>query len=166
MTNGDQDHGGTAPVGEVSPEDYSSFIWQIELADIWLRSSHISNHHGPEFPPSATMRIEDDPSWENQPGGFRVNHEFKVQIGPSTQPYADISVIFALDYTSEQRMNDAIFSVFQQSNLPTHTWPYLREFLASITGRMNWMPFTLPTMKRGPNPAAGNSPSKEDQKAP
>ena len=49
-------------------------------------------------------------------------------------------------------MTEGIFAVFQDVNLPVNTWPYLREFLAATTGRMNWITFTLPALKRGAGP--------------
>jgi hypothetical protein len=52
-------------------------------------------------------------------------------------------------------MTERIFAVFQTANLPVNIWPYLRELVASITGRMGWLPITLPTLKRGVPPARG-----------
>ena len=133
----------------VSPAAYAAFLRQIELAAIWLQEARISNRRGPEPPERATVRLDSHATWTPYSEGFRILHHYDIRIEDSDSLLAEIEVTFGLQFTSEAELTDELFSVFREVNLPVNTWPYLREFLATTAGRMNWVPFVLPTLKLG-----------------
>lgn len=140
------------PRSGITAERYAEFIGQIELTAIWLHDARIQNHSGPETPERAVFAIESDAEWQDQPDGFRVLNHYHVRIEAADTVLADVEVTFGLHFRSGSPMMDEIFTLFHDVNLPVNTWPYLREFVATAVGRMNWQPFTLPTLKRGTRP--------------
>ena len=139
----------------LSPEDYSAFVMQIDLLNIWLQEASVINRMGPDTPDQATLRIDETADWEYITDGFRAHHQFKVSVEGSSEIYANINVTFSVDFQSGRPMNDDLFTIFARVNLPINTWPYLREYLASSIGRMNWLTYTLPALKRGPSTSSG-----------
>ncbi|MGI8554701.1 MAG: hypothetical protein ACR2PL_28505, partial [Dehalococcoidia bacterium] len=135
--------------GALSPESYAAFIRQIELTAVWLHEARIVNHHGPEPSEDAEVHVTTEAHWKQHTDGFRAFHHYAVVPEWAGNQLAQIEVTCGLHFTSTEPMTDGIFEVFREVNLPVNTWPYLREFVASSTGRMNWLAFTLPTLKRG-----------------
>jgi hypothetical protein len=133
----------------IGPERYAEYIRQIELTALWLHDARIQNHAGPETPERAVFGFETTAEWSAQPDGFRALHHYRVRLDAADAPLAEIDVSFGLHFRSEVSMSEELFELFQEVNLPVNTWPYLREFVATALGRMNWVPFTLPALKRG-----------------
>lgn len=139
---------------KLDPKDYAAFIAQIELQTIWLKDALVENEHGPETPERGVIRIEEETEWQPLPAGFRAFHRYRVRMEAGSESLLTIAVTYAVDFFSEETMTDEIFAVFQRVNLPVNTWPYLREYVATMMGRMDWMPFTLPALKRGTRAAS------------
>ena len=133
----------------IGPDIYNAFIGQIELTSIWLSSSSIDNPGGPGSPGEASIDIGASARWESVDDGFVAFHTYDVKIEVTDSKVAGISVMFGLEFKSEQAMREELFAVFQEVNLPVNTWPYLRAFLADALGRMGWPPLTLPAFKTG-----------------
>lgn len=140
------DQGAAQPA--IDFEEYRQFIAQIELRDVWLVSSKAANKHGPIMPDEPVrVSVSDRSSWTEIDGGFRATAHYAVRFKSHRRLVATVEADFAADYDSEEPMTDECFALFARNNLPLNTWPYLREFLASITSRTGWMPFTLPARK-------------------
>jgi len=116
--------------------------------------------------------VDGQVGWEPFADGFRALHRYTVRAqgrGDTTQ--AVIEVTFAVDFASTQPMTEELFETFGGANLPVNTWPFLREFAAAATGRMGWMPITLPALKigtamRSPDPATTSKRSRRKVSAP
>lgn len=138
----------------ISRESYAAFIGQIELQDIWLDGAEVVNRHGPQTPGQATFRFSSDARWEARPAGFRIFHRYNIRAEAVDELIAEMHVTFGLEFASKEPMTDELFFIFEDVNLPVNTWPFLREFVSTTTGRMGWIPFTLPALKQG----VGNAP--------
>lgn len=136
----------------VSREAYAAFIGQIGLSEIWLQEARVTNTHGPQTPEKATFRFESKAHWTDRDGGFRVAHQYTVNIEANEAIIAKIEVTFGLDFRSAQPITKEIFDIFEDVNLSVNTWPFLREFVSTTVGRMGWSPFTLPALKKGTSP--------------
>jgi len=132
---------------ELTREQYSEFIRQIELRDIWLNEASVSNNHGPLTPVDVTVQFDSDASYVLRENGFRASHQYRVRFESPDSLLAQIEIRFGLDFLSSTPISDQIFSVFKDVNLPVNTWPFLREFVATTLGRMGWSPFTIPAFK-------------------
>ncbi len=106
------------------------------------------------------MHIDSQPSWEVRTGGFRVRQQYAMRLAQGESTLLDANVVFSVDYTSPLPMTNDLFGPFAQRNVPLNTWPYLREYLSSIIGRMNWGMYTLPAFKvdSAGQPLVGNQP--------
>ncbi len=148
----------------ISREDYAAFIRQIELASIWLKDLKVTNHNGPTTPEQGSLGFQHSANWELSPGGFRSFCTYLVRLESSDALYLGMDVTFGLDFVSKKEMNDDVFSLFQDVNLPVNTWPYLREIVANVMGRLGWASFTLPTFKVGTVPSTRPNPSGVEKK--
>ena len=145
----------------VAPEEYAAFIAQIQMRSIWMVRAKVDNHVGPDIPEHARIRIVDRPTWEVVDGGFRATSHYQIQVASDTDAiFATLEFSLAVDFSSDLPMTDAISLPFGEYNLPLNTWPYLREFIASSFGRMNWLSFTIPALKRGIGASKSQSGSK------
>lgn len=134
---------------KISPKAYAAFVGQIELEAIWLNDAKVRNHQGPNAPERSSIRVDMEARCEDREGGFRAYCQYKVRVKAGNAPALNVDVTFGLDFSSVQPMTEEIFAIFSDVNLPINTWPYLREYVATTMGRMNWTAFTLPTFKRG-----------------
>jgi hypothetical protein len=148
----------------VSPAEYAAFIEGIKLERLWLVEAMIRNYAGPNTPTEALLRVGDDPDWCEIEGGFRAQSHYKVRVTANEESQAEIDVTFAVDFASPTPMTDDLFDLFGFVNLPLNTWPFLREFVHTTFGRMDWVPFALPAIKRGTRRIAGqeNTPASTD----
>jgi hypothetical protein len=140
-------------VPEFDAADYAAFIGQIELVGVWLASSRIVNHVGAHQPIQAEVAVDSRADWETRPAGFEAEHAYRVVVNGERGPALEIDAAFRLAFSSIRPMTADLFQVFGEANLPLNTWPYLREYVASVFGRVGWVPFTLPTLKRGVAPS-------------
>ena len=133
----------------VSVEGYAAFIRQIELLHIWLHSAHVANMHGPDTPEHVSIQVDSDARCEARSSGFRAFQCYKLRFQTTDTLLAEVEATFGLDFASNESMTDGLFALFGEVNLPVNTWPYLREFVATVLGRMGWTVVTLPALKVG-----------------
>ncbi len=154
-----------APPLPVTPAQYADFVRQIELTDIWLARCSVENHYGPGAPAEAKLQISSHDTFEIQPDGFDAYVEYRVAIldVPSSDMLGVVLVEFGTHFLSPRTMTPELFAVFSRANLPVNTWPYLREFVQTITARMNWQAVTLPAYKV--NVGAGEQRSRGEPSA-
>jgi len=134
---------------EASARAYAAFVGQIELLDVWLRSARVANEHGPVTPDHVSIHVESNADWMTTDAGFRAFQAYRLWFQGFDVLFAEVEVAFGLEFSSQEPMTDEIFGTFSEFNLPLNTWPYLREFVATTTGRMGWTAATLPTFKVG-----------------
>jgi hypothetical protein len=133
-----------------TPEEYSAFVGQIDLLDVWLIESRVENRHGPHAPRQADIAISSpDPTWEKAADGFTVAFSYEVSFTEEDTVHATLEATFGLHFSSETPLTKNIFAIFKDVNLPVNTWPFLREFISHSMGRMGWQPFTIPAYKVG-----------------
>lgn len=149
----------------VDPKTYSAFIRQIELRDLWLQSASIENMVGPMMPEPGEVTFEPRQArWASIPNGFHAFQTYSLKMTDSDEETAaTMTVTFGVEFSSEQPMTDDLFAVFADVNLPINTWPFLREFFYTTTGRMGWVPLTLPAIKVEP-PSEPPSPDAKPRK--
>lgn len=142
--------------------DYVAFVQQIELLNIWLRSARTTNSTGGITFARAEVGIEDSATWKDIDGGFQVFHKYSAIFTDGKKKLGRIDAEFVVDYVSDELMDDDLFELFKTNNLPLNTWPYFREYVSNTTGRMQWLPFTLPTRKFLGAPTVAISNETED----
>lgn len=137
------------PTLAVTPQEYAAFITQIELKDLRLQKLELENHLGAVAPERVELAIIDDAMYEATESGFLVTHSYSAEAFGSGRLAFELRAVFTLDFQSDAPMTPEVFGIFSEANLPLNTWPFLRELVATSTGRMGWQPITLPALKRG-----------------
>ena len=139
----------TARQEQVSPEVYGEFIGQIRLRNLYLRNASVQNIFGADTPDRVSVKISSSADNHINDQGFEALHHYDLEFASDGAIVASISVTFSVEFESVVLLTDEIFDTFSEVNLPVNTWPYLREFVSSSLGRMNWQPFALPALIRG-----------------
>ncbi len=80
--------------------------------------------------------------------------EFRVATGSPESVAAEARFAYLISYavTGDEPLDDGDIRAFAFANGTYHSWPYVREFLADLTGRMGLPPFTLPVFRFNPKP--------------
>jgi preprotein translocase subunit SecB len=136
---------------KISPEDYNKILTGVDLKSISLQESTASINRNNTIPPELKIEISDESSFEfSKDNNVNVLHSYKLSTqkeGKKTQ-YIQIHASFLVQLTSEHEFTSEFFEIYKQVSLPLNTWPYFREYVNSITARMNILPITLPFVKR------------------
>ena len=139
------------PKFKILPEQYNTFIEQVNLNWVYLESSTVKRHR----PPNLEVSISYDEkvgrlSYELTEDGFRARYVYQIKLTEAEheEPFGDIRCVYAAEYTSGLPMDNATFSVFRELNLPLNVWPYVREFVHTTTSRMGLPALVLKSLKR------------------
>lgn len=143
-----------------SPEEYNSFISQIELQDIWLKKGRLESWRGAASLDDTSVEVDRSAHWEPASDGFHCFQRYTIEVQADSERVAEVDVTFELAFSSEQSMTNRIFLRFQEVNLPVNTWPYLRNYLADALCKMGWPPLTLPALKVGASGSQDSKPSR------
>ena len=65
----------------------------------------------------------------------------------SQSEYLMISVTYCVVLHSKEEFTKDFFEIYEKTSLPFNVWPFVREFVNSMTARMNIPPLTLPLFK-------------------
>jgi preprotein translocase subunit SecB len=127
-------------------KDYNDFIAQIEIADIRIIAAQVKVLDYSYFPSSAKVNWRMSASYEKAEEYFNVDNRYNLTISEkgTKGTKARISVTFRIVYSSKIPINDGLFEIFKEINLPLNTWPYFREFIHNTTLRMGWKPMIAP----------------------
>ena len=133
---------------KVSSEVYNEFTNGLNLLEIKLVYSEVKVEE--DFSPPAEVKVEEEKKYKNvEEGKFIVRHEYKLKGKEKGKAKAGfyINVIYKLTYQSKTPLTKKIFNVFSEISLPLHTWPYFRQFVHEMSGRMGLPPLTLDLLK-------------------
>jgi preprotein translocase subunit SecB len=140
------------PDYKIDPQEYRSMLKSIQLENIWLEecSAKIRKDKTVDNSP-VEVSVNDKLSYEIITENLlHISHSFEVIATPGSKKefVFKIASTFKLRYSSEAPLSESFVEIFKDRNVPINTWPYFREFVQSITQRMNIPPLTLPLLKR------------------
>ncbi|MFC2047218.1 hypothetical protein ACFLTK_02945 [Chloroflexota bacterium] len=129
--------------------EYNAFIEQTEIVSIRAISAKIDDIAYSESPVDTTVKYREKVSYENNDNEFNAFHRYNVTIADRETGDAKVklSVTFCVTYSSKIPMNNDIFNVFKERNLPLNTWPYFREFIHNSLARFGWPDIIAPLHK-------------------
>lgn len=131
-------------------QEYNDFIRQIEITDIRLISAKVDNY-GYDILPQANKISYSSTAWyDNREDFIDVYDKYNVAVRDTEnrKRVAKLTVTFCVTYISKIQMDEDIFDIFIDRNLPLNTWPYFREFTHDTFNRMGWSGIIAPTFKR------------------
>lgn len=132
-------------------QDYARFLGQLEILDVRVISAKIDNFASSKPSLDFSVKVRTRPSYENADGRIEMFHRYNLAVlAPEMQhPAAKLSVVFCVSYSSQVPMTDQVFDIFKERSLPLTTWPYFREFVHNMFGRVGWIGLVPPAFKRG-----------------
>ena len=136
-------------MAKIKPELYRKILEGIELQNIYLRNFD-GKINLDVFPKDGVAEI-------SSVADFTIKTENLVEItqkwtiigkDKSTKSeFLNISVTYGLILYSKEKFSKDFFDIYEKTSLPINVWPFVREFVNSITARMNVPPLTLPLLK-------------------
>lgn len=77
---------------------------------------------------------------------FSILHELKFVGYIETKKFVEVKIGYRLDYEVKKKVkfDEEFIEIFKVNGVPLHSWPYMRELLASTLMRMGLPPFFLP----------------------
>lgn len=137
----------------MDPRKYSQILSGISFDEIYLESSSVAhNRESLLKQKELEISVRDKASYTQQDNKIRVTHKyFLTAKNPAIEKdfVIKISVNFCLIFFTSSPFEKEFFEIFKNINLPMNSWPYFREFVQSMTQRMNLPPITIPLLKRG-----------------
>ncbi|MCX5762910.1 MAG: hypothetical protein NTW72_15650 [Gemmatimonadetes bacterium] len=132
-----------------TPEAYNTFIGGVELRSLRLarcEADAMRKYAGELLEPEIEERSA---TYECISTGFTVTHElcFNGRHGENGTVLVSIRATFQIEYESTVAISPELFEIFRRHNLPVNVWPFFREFVHTVLGRLAWPVFVLPALK-------------------
>ncbi len=134
---------------KIQPETYTKILNGIELKNIHLES----------FKGKLDLKVKPKSPVVDISGkaNFTTGHDDCIEVSQewtiigkdieTKSQFLEISVTYCLILTSQEEFSKDFFEIYERTSLPLNTWPFVREFVNSMTARMNIPPLTLPLLK-------------------
>lgn len=133
----------------ITPQNYAEILKGLELKSIGLISckSIIDREN---FNVNLSISIKDEATFKkNEEGEIEILHKYRLN-GKDTKLKKiaiKIECAFCLTFSSKKNFSQDFFEIFKSINLPVNSWPFFREFIFTLTSKMNIPPLTLPLFK-------------------
>ncbi len=133
---------------QVDPGSYNAFIEKLELVNLRLVDATVQANI-PKPSGELEAKLSDEYSFVLTEEGFEAYAAYKLFFYREDQLLARLEATFGLMYISQATPEEIEqnFELFKQASLPLNAWPFAREFIYNMLGRMGWPPFTLPLLK-------------------
>ncbi len=134
---------------KISPEEYRKILEGLELIDIVLSSIKAEIKHD-MLSEGMKISIKDSAEYElTENDEFVVKDRYVLTAKNTKNKTAlKIEAVYVLVFETKLKITDDFFEIYKETSLPLNVWPFFRELVNSITGRMNIPPLTLPLLKR------------------
>lgn len=137
-------------MAKLSPEKYRDILTGLHLIEIRLVDVSASLNEA-LLDQSMSVKIRDRARFEVDAEGLArvyIKYTITVQADGKEKAAVRIDLKYAISFHSEYEFSADFFDVYKKVSLPVKIWPFVREFVHSLTSRMNIAPLTLPLMKR------------------
>lgn len=135
---------------------YAEFIGGLELRQIWMTDTQVSNNLGPGHPPNVDVEISIRGRYHQKGRRLTAFQDYRLVYRLEDKEIGVILVGFGLEYEVDTPIDDELWEVFSDNNLPVNAWPFLREYVSTTLGRMGWTPLFLPALKVGIPPKSSD----------
>ncbi len=128
----------------IDPKEYARILETLELKNLYLEKGSF-NVNREQLKGSLTLNIKDTFSYRSAESGIEIVAEYTL-MGKNKEKKSTIRLkaTFVLQYETPEEITDDFFDVFKEVSLPFIVWPFVREYVYSITSRMYLPPITLP----------------------
>lgn len=87
--------------------------------------------------------IDDRTATQRNDSKVIISHNYKVSTKYKRKKIFELNATFSVEFEATEGFSEEFYEIFKESSLRLMTWPYLREFVASMTGRMQLPPLHL-----------------------
>lgn len=134
---------------KIKPQLYRKILEDIDLQNIYLKNFegriNLDIH-----PKSASVNISSEADFTTKAENrVEISHKWDIiaKDKNTDSEFLKISVTYGLILESKERFTKDFFDIYEKTSLPINVWPFVREFVNSMTARMNVPPLTLPLLK-------------------
>ncbi len=126
---------------------------RVDLLHVWLIESSLKRTPGTTEGLSYTTSTEAEADVARDPDRLFLLEKFSLkavsQKKKGAKPIVDIQATFLLTYELKEPeiFPPAHFLAFARMNGIYNAWPYWREYVQNVTGRMGLPPLTLPVFR-------------------
>ena len=122
--------------------------------------------------PKAIGSLEPKVDLDCKPGAYSASeleivcdYTFTVRAGQAEIAEANIKYLLVYELSGSGTPAEADLAEFARANGALHSWPFVRELIYSLTSRMGYPPYTLPTMHFDSTPKEKPAVQAEEAKA-
>ncbi len=128
----------------IDPKEYARILEALELKNLYLEKGSF-NVNREQLKGSLTLNIKDTFFYRSAESGIEIVAEYTL-MGKNKEKKSAIRLkaTFVLQYETPEEITNEFFDVFKEVSLPFIVWPFVREYVYSITSRMYVPPLTLP----------------------
>lgn len=140
---------------KIKPEAYGKILQGLTLKNIYLKGFE-GGVNLDAIPQAATIDIKSTAKYTKRPENqIQVVQDWSIVAKDKTSKSKclSMSVSYGVLLHSQQNFTKSFFEVYEKTSLPLNVWPFVREFVNSMTARMNIPPLTLPLLKFMPKRA-------------
>ncbi|OIO58110.1 MAG: hypothetical protein AUJ47_11820 [Candidatus Marinimicrobia bacterium CG1_02_48_14] len=129
---------------KISPDEYRRILETLDLSRIWLENGSF-NVNRENLSEKLAIGFKEKYTYVNTDAGARITAVVSLNAGEKSRGIAiKIMGQFVLDFNTPDTLTDDFFEIYQDISLPFIVWPFFREYVYSITSRMEIPPLTLP----------------------
>ena len=133
---------------KIPPQEYKRILDGIQLENVLVKNINAKIDHE-ILKEGLKINIKDNASYSLKDDGFIVEDKFSLYSRDKDRKIAiKIECTYVLSFTSSCTITEEFFDIYKEISLPLNVWPFFREFVNSITSRMNIPPLTLPLLIR------------------
>jgi len=149
---------------ETTHQDYRKLVESVQIINVVLSEAEIKRiWPSPDIPPKAIVNVKVDKelrSWTKTEFSSAVTCEIGVIYSPDVEqrgetnaatadgdrPVLECNCTFLAFYKIEKpkvKVTEELLDLFNSRNLMINVWPYVREFVSSISTRMGFPAIVL-----------------------
>lgn len=137
-------------------EKYAELINGIEILEICLNDLKFKKYHFPDpdnFPDVRATFTASKSKFNQDNSHLEVFQDFEFLLEEFTEDREKSKKIFELKakfqliYSLEAAIDEELFALFKNRNIPVNLHPYARELIHSSLARVGLPLFTLPVLK-------------------
>jgi preprotein translocase subunit SecB len=137
-------------VAKIKPEHYRTIRGGLKLEKLYLKSfkGEINLDKSPSK--VLTVSISNKANFvQKVKNRVEISQEWNLiaKDQKSESETVSVSATYCLVLNSKEKFTKAFFGIYEKTDLVFTLWPFVREFVNSITARMNIPPLTLPFLK-------------------
>lgn len=140
---------------------YLVFLKNLDLTQLRMSECSVKAHVARPEPKGTSLKMTLEATLALKEQGFSLRHDYILIFGgEGGKPEAGrMRVAFEMAFHCKEPVDAKALKLFagrfRDVNAPLITWPHYREFVQSMTGRMQWPPLVLPLMtaEHKPKPA-------------